>query len=137
MTDGWNAVCTAPKGIFPIPWVEAMLQLFWCITMDDSAGAVENQKANEACKSQCQSIANGTSLEPVAAYWYGAKTGNTVTEDTNLYQHADHPYALANFDRRFTRASDNEPGILECKAVLITKRMSGQMERFRSTMNCS
>ena len=75
-----------------------------------------------AKKCQCQSIADGTSLEPVAAYWYGAKTGNTVTEDTNLYQHADHPYALANFDRRFTRASDNETGeILECKSCTYHK----------------
>ena len=41
--------------------------------------------------------------------------------DTNLYQHADHPYALANFDRRFTRASDGEPGILECKSCTFHK----------------
>ena len=58
----------------------------------------------------------GHLLEPVAAYWYGKKSGNTVQDDTGLYQHADHPYALANFDRRFIRAIDNEPGILECKS---------------------
>ena len=44
-----------------------------------------------------------------------------VTEDTHLYQHADHPYALANFDRRFTRKSDGEPGILECKSCTYHK----------------
>ena len=91
--------------------------------MDDSAGAVENQKrANEAAKkANANQLQMGHLLEPVAAYWYGAKTGNTVIEDTNLYQHADYPYALANFDRRFTRASDNEPGILECKSCTYHK----------------
>ena len=42
----------------------------------------------------------GHLLEPIAAYWYQKKTGNIVFDDTNLYQHADHPYALANMDRR-------------------------------------
>lgn len=63
----------------------------------------------------------GHLLEPVAAYWYGKKTGNFVSEDTNLYQHADYPYALANFDRRFIRKSDNKPGILECKSCTYYK----------------
>ncbi len=58
----------------------------------------------------------GHLLEPITAHFYGVKTGNTVINDTMLYQHADHPYALANFDRRFIRASDGEPGILECKS---------------------
>ena len=31
--------------------------------------------------------------------------------------HADHSYALANFDRRFIRKTDSEPGILECKST--------------------
>lgn len=55
-------------------------------------------------------------LRVIAAYWYAQKTGNTVYDDTCLYQHADHPYALANMDRRFTRAVDGAPGILECKS---------------------
>ena len=38
----------------------------------------------------------GHLLEPIAAYWYQQKTGNTVYDDTNLYQHADHPWALAD-----------------------------------------
>lgn len=63
----------------------------------------------------------GHLLEPIAAHWYAKKTGNRVYEDTNLYQHADHPYALANFDRRFERASDGEPGILECKSCTYHK----------------
>ena len=58
----------------------------------------------------------GHMLEPIAAEWYARKSGNHVYQDTGLYQHADHPYALANFDRRFTRASDGEDGILECKS---------------------
>ena len=62
----------------------------------------------------------GHLLEPVAAHWFGRKTGYTVTDDTNLYQHADHPYALANFDRRFVKPS-GEPGILECKSCTYHK----------------
>lgn len=58
----------------------------------------------------------GHMLEPIAAYWYGKKTGNTVINDTHMYQHADFPFALADFDRRFIRASDGEKGILECKS---------------------
>ena len=63
----------------------------------------------------------GHQLEPLAAYWFEQMTGNRVYDDTNLYQHADHPYALANFDRRFTRTSDNKPGILECKSCTYHK----------------
>ena len=33
----------------------------------------------------------------------------------------EHPYALANFDRRFIRTEDNEPGILECKSCTYHK----------------
>ena len=72
-------------------------------------------------KSNANQLQMGHLLEPIAAYWYEKKSGNTVTEDTNLYQHADHPYALANFDRRFIRASDGEPGILECKSCTYHK----------------
>ena len=62
----------------------------------------------------------GHMLEPIAAYWYGEKTGNIVTDDTGLYQHADYPYALANFDRRFTEPSGIN-GILECKSTTYHK----------------
>ena len=72
-------------------------------------------------KNNANQLQMGHLLEPIAAYWYEQKSGNAVTEDTNLYQHADHPYALANFDRRFTRATDGEPGILECKSCTYHK----------------
>lgn len=58
----------------------------------------------------------GHFLEPVAAHFYAEKTGNTVINDTYMYQHADFPFALADFDRRFVRATDGERGILECKS---------------------
>lgn len=58
----------------------------------------------------------GHLLEPIAAHFYAQKTGNIVIDDTILYQHADRPYALANFDRRYIRKTDNESGILECKS---------------------
>lgn len=72
-------------------------------------------------KANANQLEMGHLLEPIAAHWYARKTGNIVTVDTNLYQHADHPYALANFDRRFARASDGEPGILECKSCTFHK----------------
>lgn len=72
-------------------------------------------------KPNVNQLTMGHLLEPIAAYWYQQKTGNVVTDDTNLYQHADHPYALANFDRRFNRSSDGAPGILECKSCTYHK----------------
>lgn len=64
----------------------------------------------------------GHLLEPIAAYWFGEKTGCTVTNDTNMYQHADRHYALADFDRRFVKPS-GEPGILECKSCTYHKAL--------------
>ena len=72
-------------------------------------------------KANASQMEMGHLLEPIAAHWYAKKSGNTVYEDTGLYQHADHPYALANFDRRFTRSSDGEPGILACKSCTYHK----------------
>ena len=57
----------------------------------------------------------GQLMEPVVAYWYGAKAGVQVIEDTGLYQHADYPYALANLDYRVL--SDDGQGILDCKTT--------------------
>lgn len=82
---------------------------------------IKKGRMKPAAKSNSNQLMMGHLLEPIAAYWYGQKTGNAVTEDTHLYQHADHPYALANFDRRFTRKSDGEPGILECKSCTYHK----------------
>ena len=72
-------------------------------------------------KDNADQLEMGHLLEPIAAHWYAKKSGNFVYEDTGLYQHADHPYALANFDRRFERASDGESGILECKSCTFHK----------------
>jgi len=68
-------------------------------------------------KDNADQLEMGHLLEPIAAHWYAKKSGNYVYQDTGLYQHADHPYALANFDRRYERVSDGEPGILECSAT--------------------
>lgn len=62
----------------------------------------------------------GHMLEEICAYWYGVNTGNKVINDTCMYQHADHPYALANFDRRFEEPS-GQRGILECKSTTFHK----------------
>ena len=82
---------------------------------------IKKGKMKPPVKSNPNTLEMGHLLEPIAAHWYAKKTGNLVHEDTNLYQHADHPYALANFDRRFIRASDSEPGILECKSCTYHK----------------
>lgn len=63
----------------------------------------------------------GHLLEPIAAHFYAERTGNTVIDDTNMYQHADHEYALADFDRRFIRKNDGKSGILECKSCTFHK----------------
>ena len=63
----------------------------------------------------------GHMLEPIAAHFYAKRTGNTVTDDNHLYQHAHFPYALANIDRRYTRKEDGEPGVLECKSLTYHK----------------
>ena len=60
----------------------------------------------------------GHLMEPIAAHFYGKRTGNTIIEDTNLYQHASYPYALANIDYRFEEPHgkpDRRKGPLECK----------------------
>lgn len=63
----------------------------------------------------------GHLLEPIAAHFYAQRTGDTVTDDTNMYQHADFPYALADIDRRITRKADGELGVLECKSCTYHK----------------
>ena len=63
----------------------------------------------------------GHLLEPIAAHFYAQRTGDTVVEDTNLYQHADFPYALANVDRNIIRKITREPGVLECKSCTYHK----------------
>lgn len=79
---------------------------------------IKKGRAKPSVKSNALQLEMGHFLEPIAAHFYAKKTGNIVTEDTFLYQHADFPYALANFDRRFQMASDCEPGILECKSCI-------------------
>ena len=79
----------------------------------------------------------GHLLEPIAAYWYQQKSGNTVYDDTNMYQHADHPWALADFDRRFTRKEDNAPAFWSAKAALTTRPVTGRTMPIPSIMNCS
>lgn len=66
-------------------------------------------------------LAMGHMLEPIAAHFYAQRTGNTVTDDNYLYQHATLEYALANIDRRYTRKEDGEGGVLECKSVTYHK----------------
>jgi len=62
----------------------------------------------------------GHMLEPIAAHWYAKRTGNTVINDTWLYQHESFPYALANFDYRYQEPG-GQAGILECKSTTYHK----------------
>ena len=88
---------------------------------------IKKGKMKAPVKSNQEQMEMGHLLEPIAAHWFEKKTGNLVTDDTNLYQHADHPYALANIDRRYTRQED----------APTTKRRIGRTTPFPSTMNCS
>ena len=78
---------------------------------------IKKGRMKPAVKANALQLEMGHLLEPIAAHFYAVKSGNRVYDDTYMYQHADHPYALADFDRRFERASDGEPGILECKST--------------------
>ena len=60
-------------------------------------------------------------LEPIAAHFYAQRTGDTVIDDTNMYQHAGFPYALADIDRRIIRKADGKSGVLECKSCTYHK----------------
>lgn len=82
---------------------------------------IKKGEISPAEKANALQLEMGHLLEPIAAHFYAKKTGNIVTDDTFLYQHADFPYALANFDRRFERVSDGEKGILECKSCTYHK----------------
>ena len=77
-------------------------------------------------KSNEDQLEMGHLLEPIAAHWFEKKTGNLVTDDTNLYQHADHPYALANIDRRYTRQEDGSRESWSAKAAPTTNRRIGR-----------
>ena len=78
---------------------------------------IKKGRMKPAVKANALQLEMGHLLEPIAAHFYALKSGNRVYDDTYMYQHADHPYALADFDRRFERATDGEPGILECKST--------------------
>lgn len=91
----------------------------WCSPLE--LWLIKKGRMKPTVKANANQLEMGHLLEPIAAHWYEKKTGNTVINDTNMYQHADHPYALADFDRRFIRASDGEPGILECKSLTFHK----------------
>ncbi|HBU11351.1 MAG TPA: hypothetical protein DEB31_01035 [Clostridiales bacterium] len=80
-------------------------------------GSVEQSEPDNA-----DQLEMGHLLEPICAHWYGKKTGNTVIEDTVLYQHPAISYALANIDYRF-KENTGDSGVLECKST--TYRKSG------------
>lgn len=82
---------------------------------------IKKGRMKASAKNNEDQLEMGHLLEPIAAYWYQKKSGNLVYDDTNLYQHPDHLYALANMDRRYTRSADGEPGILECKSCTYHK----------------
>lgn len=123
--DEWlNARMHGPKGTIPYTVGGSDVAAIFGVspwTTPLELWLIKKGRMKPAKKENSNQLEMGHLLEPIAAYWYAKKTGNTVIQDTNLYQHADHPYALANFDRRFIRTSDNEPGILECKSCTFHK----------------
>ena len=77
---------------------------------------IKKGKISPAKKMNEMQLEMGHLLEPIAAHWYGRKTGDKVIDDKKMYRHAELPYAIADFDRRFIRKSDGKNGILECKS---------------------
>lgn len=102
----------------------------YCENIEDRA-YLEFVDCTEECRREYENdgevmvrLVNGTwlpMLEPIAAHFYAQRTGNTVTDDNYLYQHATLEYALANIDRRYTRKEDGEGGVLECKSLTYHK----------------
>lgn len=72
-------------------------------------------------KANTMQLEMGHMLEPIAAHFFAVKTGYELIKDTNLYQHPDHPYALANLDYRYRRPADNETGTMDCKSTTYHK----------------
>lgn len=138
MTNDQMAECRmhGPKGF--LYRGEVMLVAIFGVSPWRLHWTVENQKGQmKPAKNQCQSIADGAPFraEPIAAWLAWCKDSNTVIEDNNLYQHADHPMLCQFLIGAFTRASDNEPGFWSVKAVL---SQSGWVSRWAiplSTMN--
>ena len=113
-----------PKGTIPYTVVAGSLEAIFGVspwTTPLELWMIKKGRMKPPVKSNQEQLIMGHLLEPIAAYWYQQKTGNTVYDDTYMYQHADHPWALADFDRRFTRKEDNAPGILECKSCTYHK----------------
>ncbi len=82
---------------------------------------IKKGRMKPSVKANAAQLEMGHMLEPIAAHLYAQKTGNIVTDDTFMYQHADFPYALADIDRRYQRITDSEPGVLECKSCTYHK----------------
>ena len=55
----------------------------------------------------------GRTLEDIVATEYEKRSGNKVRRNTNILQHKDHPFILANLDRELV----DQNGILECKTA--------------------
>lgn len=64
----------------------------------------------------------GHMMEPIIGHFYAKKTGNEEIEDTFMYQHPVHKFAIADMDARFRRP-DGSRGIVEKKWVTYRKSM--------------
>ena len=63
---------------------------------------IKKGRMKPSVKANASQLEMGHLLEPIAAHFYAQKTGNTVINDTYMYQHADFPYALVRFPGRGT-----------------------------------
>ena len=93
---------------------------------------IKKGRMKPPAKSNANQLEMGHLLEPIAAHWYAKKTGNRVYEDTNLYQHADHPLiGVLSVPLTENQAS------WSARAAPIIKQASGTMVPFLCTMNCN
>lgn len=85
---------------------------------------IKKGRMQEPEKTNQHQLAMGHLLEPVVADCYAMMTGNTVINDTWMYQNTDHPYLLCDLDRVVITDADKDAsvplpkgsrGVLECK----------------------
>ncbi len=63
----------------------------------------------------------GHLMEPIVAHWYSELTGNELIEDTTMYQHPKHSFALADLDYRFRQKGTGQIGIFDSKTTTYHK----------------
>ena len=90
---------------------------------------IKKGKMKPPLKANSNQLEMGHFLEPIAAHFYGVKTGNTVTEDTNML------WLTLTADLSGHQMAN--PVYWNAKAARITMLRNGRMENIRCITNFS